>query len=393
MNQALGYMLLVVLAPLAAMTSLFALQTLIGVANRKQVSFLGTLLPSVAILVPAHNEEANIRETLLPIKSILTEHDRLVVVADNCTDSTAAIAAACGAEVCIRSNIEHRGKSYALDHGVRHLLADPRQVVIVVDADCQLAPGALELLSNEAFRLGRPVQALYMMKPPPGARLMTRIASFAWTIKNLVRPLGFASLGLPCQLMGTGMAFPWKLISTTPLASGHLVEDTMLGLALAERSYAPVFCPGALVTSFFPNSQAGLKSQRYRWEHGHLTVVVHNAPKALLRAIRTRNLSLAALAVDLMIPPVTLLILALAFTLIAAALLKISGGTSLPLSLSSDLACLVIGPVLLSWWRFGRDNLSLLDLCRGLAYIFWKIPVYLHFFVKRQVQWVRSERD
>jgi cellulose synthase/poly-beta-1,6-N-acetylglucosamine synthase-like glycosyltransferase len=393
MNQALGFILLVVLAPLGIMTILFALQTLTGVANRARRILPGAVLPSMAVVVPAHDEEAGIRETLLAIRTHLTEHERLVVVADNCTDSTAEIATACGAEVCVRMDPEHRGKGYALDFGIRHLLAAPPQVVVIVDADCMPAPGALELLSHEAFRLGRPVQALYMMKAPPGAGLTTRIASFAWTIKNLVRPLGLASLGWPCQLMGTGMAFPWKLISTTSLGNGHLVEDMMLGLSLAERSYAPVFCPGALITSFFPSSTDGLKSQRYRWEHGHLSLITNNAPKALLRAVRTCNWPLAALAIDLMILPLALLILVLGLTLIVAAWLRMHGGMSLPLSLSLNLICVIVASVMLCWWKFGRDNVTLFDLCRAFGYVLWKTPLYLHFFVKRQIVWVRSDRS
>ena len=52
-------------------------------------------------------------------------------------------------------------------------------------------------------------------------------------MKNWVRPLGLSNLNLPCQLMGTGMAFPWELIRSANLASGSIVEDTKLGLELA----------------------------------------------------------------------------------------------------------------------------------------------------------------
>ena len=60
------------------------------------------------------------------------------------------------------------------------------------------------LVSKHRARL----QALDLMRSPEGAGLKTRIAEFAWVVKNQVRPLGYHHLGLPCQLMGTGMAFP-----------------------------------------------------------------------------------------------------------------------------------------------------------------------------------------
>ena len=70
------------------------------------------------------------------------------MVADNCTDDTAAIARAAGAEVIERQNATLRGKGYALDAGIRHLTANPPAVVIIVDADCLVAGGTIDLLSR-----------------------------------------------------------------------------------------------------------------------------------------------------------------------------------------------------------------------------------------------------
>src|SRR5262249_28274109 len=146
----------------------------------------------------------------------LAPGDRVLVVADNCADDTAAVAAAAGAEVVQRRDPMCRGKGYALDFGVRHLAQDPPDVVIVVDADCAVAPGALARLASECSAGGRPVQALYLMHAPPGAGLRTRIAAFAWIVKNKVRPLGGQRAGWPCLLMGTGMAFGWMQLAGAP---------------------------------------------------------------------------------------------------------------------------------------------------------------------------------
>ena len=97
----------------------------------------------LAVLVPAHDEAVVIRATLERITPQLQPGDRLVVVADNCSDDTAAIARACGAEALERVNATLRGKGYALDHGVRHLEASPPAAVVIVDADCDVAPGTI----------------------------------------------------------------------------------------------------------------------------------------------------------------------------------------------------------------------------------------------------------
>ncbi|TAG64012.1 MAG: glycosyltransferase, partial [Oscillatoriales cyanobacterium] len=48
--------------------------------------------PKVAVLIPAYNEAAGIAATISTILPQLTPQDRLLVIADNCTDATAEIA-------------------------------------------------------------------------------------------------------------------------------------------------------------------------------------------------------------------------------------------------------------------------------------------------------------
>lgn len=349
--------------------------------------------PRLAVLVPAHDEASIIIATLDSIRAQLCEGDRLLVVADNCTDDTAALARAAGAEVVERSDAQARGKGYALDFGVRYLGFDPPPVIVVVDADCQLGDGALTRLATCCIDSGRPVQALYLMQSPEGAGLKTRVAEFAWRVKNLVRPRGWARLGLPCQLMGAGMAFTWRDLASLELASGHLVEDLKMGLDLCRIGKAPLFCPDAMVTSWFPVSDEGLGAQRRRWEHGHLGVLLKDAPRLLIESLARRNGALLALALDLMVPPLALLVLALAgvFCLSWLAWLLLDVSTA-PWLASCAVVLLGIA-VLLAWYRFCRGLIAFSVLLYAPLYAAKKIPIYLGFLVKRQVDWVRSKRD
>ena len=95
---------------------------------------------------------------------------------------------------------------------------------MIIDADCLIQENALNHIAVCALGHDRPVQALYLMYAK-GSDLKSKIAEFAWCVKNLVRPLGYAKLGLPCQLMGTGMAFAWDMIAKADLANGNIVED------------------------------------------------------------------------------------------------------------------------------------------------------------------------
>src|SRR4051794_11236615 len=81
--------------------------------------------PTMVILIPAHNEGTG----LLPLLADLPTVIRTLVVADNCTDNTAAIARATGAEVIERHDPVHRGKGFALDFGLAHLARTPPEVV------------------------------------------------------------------------------------------------------------------------------------------------------------------------------------------------------------------------------------------------------------------------
>ncbi len=249
----------------------------------------------IAVLVPAHNESIGILPTLTDIKRQLLPGDRVLVVADNCSDDTAAVASAAGAQVIERRDAERVGKGYALDFGVRHFSSDPPAIIIFVDADCGLAANSIDHLVRACTASGRPVQAQYLMVSPKNAGINSRVAEFAWRVKNWMRPLGLSHLGLPCQLMGTGMAFPWHVIRSADLAQGLIVEDLQLGLDLAKAGHAPIFCPFARVTSEFASSAAGVATQRARWEHGHIQTILKMVPALLWQSIKGKNTELLAL--------------------------------------------------------------------------------------------------
>jgi len=241
LNVILAALVIILMVPVVVLL----LEVLAAVISATTSSEIGATeaKPSVAVLMPAHNESLVIAKSIQSILPQLQAQDLLLAVADNCADDTAAIARNHGAIVIERSNLQQRGKGYALDFGLQHLKNNPPQVVVVADADCMLADNAIRLLAISCLNKQRPIQALYIMEAPPNPSLKGRIAEFAWLVKNKVRPLGAKALGLPCQLMGTGMAFLWEDINKISLASGHIVEDMKLGIDLARINKAPIFLP------------------------------------------------------------------------------------------------------------------------------------------------------
>lgn len=349
--------------------------------------------PDLVVIVPAHDEERGIASTLRSIAAQLEERDRLVVVADNCSDRTAEMAAAAGAEVTTRHDPAHRGKGFALDHGLGFVVrTGAPEVVVIVDADCQVGPGALSRLAALAVATGRPVQSAYLMTPSRSGHL-SPIRNLAWFTKNYVRPLGWSRLGLPTQLTGTGMAFPTPLLQSVKLATDDLVEDLTLGLKLALRGSAPLFCPDAMVTSQFPEDAGAERSQRTRWEHGYLHSIVTHAPRLAYESIRQRNLALLGMTLDLVVPPLSLLMLATIISWMLATLVLLGSGAIAPFIVSSAVAGIFALAVSLLWSRFGRDLCSVQELLKVPFYVIVKIPLYLKFIANRQRAWVRTDRD
>jgi cellulose synthase/poly-beta-1,6-N-acetylglucosamine synthase-like glycosyltransferase len=350
-------------------------------------------LPKVSVLVPAHNEELGIGATLETLLPQLTNKEQVVVIADNCSDKTAEIARRAGATVIERHDTKRRGKGYALDKGLRFLEANPPDVVVVVDADCIVHNGAIDQIARMAARRARPVQATYLMERPANPGPKDSVSALAFLVKNLVRLAGLERLGLPCLLTGTGMAFPWSAIANAELASGNIVEDMQLALDLAIAGYPPVFCQEARVTGCLPRQENAAKQQRTRWEHGQLQTQLTQVPRLLKAFVQQKRFDLLALALDMCIPPLSLLVMIWA-AVTAVALLSGSWGASwTPAMILAIEGFLVLVSIVGAWGKFGRAELPAKALLSVPFYILWKIPLYLAFLVRPQTKWIRTERD
>ena len=366
-------------------------------ASRKErtspIASPATVSHRTTVLIPAHNEGIGILPTIRDVQAQLGPNDCILVIADNCTDDTAAISQAAGVDVMVRTDPTRRGKGYALEFGVRHLGLNPPDVVIIMDADCRLGKCALRRLSDSAVASGCPVQALYLMLAPENAPVSNGVKLFAWRVKNWIRPLGLELLGLPTQLVGTGMAFPFSLLLDRDLGNSRLAEDTALGIALASAGYPPRFSREAKVHSYFPVSQAGSEQQRDRWEKGHLDNIVDLVPTALARSLRDRNVGLAALAIDMAVPPLSLLVLVTSLCQILGGIAFVLGAPFAALAIPSlSILLLVLGTVL-AWTAVGRDVLPLRELLRLPLHAVQKLGFYRRIAGgKATSAWIRTDR-
>ena len=371
----------------------FSLQCFLSLVPGRKNSFERESLPRLAVLIPSHNEEAIVSGILQDVKSQVQENDRVIVIADNCVDTTAAVARSHGAEAFERFDENDRGKAYALRFALEKLEADPPEVVIIVDADCRISSDALAHLSSKAARLDRPVQGSYIFGEQQDGVASNNASSFTLWFKNHIRPLGSLRLGMPCQLTGSGMAFPWHVIRKVNVANQSLAEDTTLGLELAYAGHPPTFCPEARIDGHVPKEWGTLVQQRRRWEQGYLESILSNAPKMILRSITAFQPKLLWAAFDLCIPPLALLGMIWAGLAVLAILMAWFDGGYLPAILLGGGAVLMGSSLVLGWLVHCRDKVPAKAILAMPWFLVRKVAIYASLLLKREKVWLRTERD
>ena len=147
------------------------------------------------------------------------------------------------------------------------------------------------------------------------------------------------------------------------------------------------------VTSPLPTKRSGFMSQRTRWEHGHMRTILSEVPRLFARFLVTGNVSLLALALELAVPPLSLLVGISAVGALIFAGVGFATTNWWPLvCLASAMAVAALG-IGLVWIRSGREILpGKMIVAEIPRYISVKAPMYFRFLSRPQTDWVRTER-
>jgi hypothetical protein len=121
-------------------------------------------------------------------------------------------------------------------------------------------------------------------------------------------------------------------------------------------------------------------------------MLLRNVGPLLWRSVRRGDLRAAALALDLAVPPLTMLVLAVAGASVFG--VAVGAWTGVPglVMASGAIPVALTVTVLAAWARHGRDVLPLVQLIQLPIYVLWKLPIYFRFLVGRQVEWIRTRR-
>jgi len=378
--------------------AVFLLQCLAGSLLPDRLNPTSEALPEkTVVLIPAHDEELGVGDTVAclvdAVERGLDGRGEVLVVADNCSDATATRARDAGAQVVERDDPARRGKGFAISHGVEALAAAPPDVVVLVDADCRTTPASLRQLALEANASDRPIQADYVITPPAAPTPISGVSGLAVLVKNRVRPRGMRRFGLPCQLTGSGMAMRFALLQSAPTTGANIVEDMVLGVELALRGRPPTSTSAAEVSSVLPAERRDAAGQRRRWEHGHLATMARFAPRLLLAGVTRLSPKLFAMGLDLLVPPVALLVLSTSLWTALCAAAGTLDAAPWPLWTATGALGGVAAGALVAWIAHGRQTLPLRHLLFVPLYVAWKAPLYLAFFLRRgQRSWNRTAR-
>jgi cellulose synthase/poly-beta-1,6-N-acetylglucosamine synthase-like glycosyltransferase len=348
-------------------------------------------------VIPAHDEEESITATVESCRRVSYDPAlyRVIVIADNCTDGTAAVARAAGAETIERTDSQRRSKGHALEYffAQRPGVADEADAIIVIDADTIVDPWILTTFASALAEGTDWVQCYYTVRNPD-ASWRTRMMTYAFSLFNGVWLLGQDRIGLAVSLKGNGMCLSTRGLARFPWRAYGLTEDLEFSWTLRIAGERIHFLPetrvyGAMLSQGGPAAAA----QRLRWEAGRRAQHrLFLGP--LLRSHRIGSVTKLLYLVDLFFPPLVTLLLGLlivlSLDLVAVLDPRLLGTAPWLLTthglMAGVLACYALSPL----WALALPVRYLASLVVLPYYAVWKLRTTAG---RNPTAWVRTPRE
>lgn len=392
MNHWIELLLVLVALPAALASAYLLLLTLLSWREAARAPAQRRL--RFAVVVPAHDEATVIGAAVASLRRLDWPEDllRIVVVADNCSDDTAALARQAGAQVLERQDASLRGKGYALAYGFERILGEGwAQALVVVDADTEVDSNLIEAFAERIEGGAMAVQAYYGVLNAM-ASWRTRLLTIAYGAFHRVRSRARERLGWSCGIRGNGWCVTAEALARVPYQAFSLTEDAEFGADLGLAGIRVHYVDEAEVRAEQVTGEKATRSQRQRWEHGRGALIRSRVVPLLDRLFQPGGWVCLDIAFDLLIPPLASIAVQVVALLGAALLLALWLGKA-PLLLWLALACLasLMLYVLRGWQLSGVGARGLLDLAGAPAFVAWKLLLKLRRHDGSE--WVRTTRE
>lgn len=228
--------------------------------------------PSVSVLIPAHNEESVIVETVRAVLDSDYADLHVVVVNDGSADRTGALLEEhFGEDPRVKViHQENRGKSGALNRA----LAEARsEIVVTIDADTEVEPDAIGKLARH-FSDATVGAVAGNVKVGNRSRWLTRWQALEYITSQNMEKRAFDLLN--CITVVPGALGAWRRSAVQTVggfAPDTVAEDADLTIALRRTGWRILYDEEAIAWTEAPETPAALIRQRFRWTFGTLQSV------------------------------------------------------------------------------------------------------------------------
>ena len=385
----------ILLAIFAGYQLFFMLVSLPSLFSRAQVDD-GGVRTRFTVVIPAHNEELLIAETVRSLRASHYPAERLtiIVIADNCTDRTAAVARAEGALAYERNDPARPGKPYALNWLFSQIDLERSDAFCIIDADTVVAPDFLRIMDSR-LRAGEEAIQGYFGVMNPDENWLTRLGVLPSVLKFRLHFPGKRALGFTCPLAGNGMCFSRDVIRKMGWQAFSLTENWEYYVMLVLAGYEPTAAPAARIYSQLARSLAQGQTQRMRWMKGRIETLQRYWRQLLRAGVQERSLAKLDVLMELARPSHSILLFwSVAYVLVCLIgwlLMYPAGGWLLVFSmaiLGAQVAYFLAGllverPPLRTW----------LALPMVPLYVCWKLAVSARGLLGlRDCRWVKTTR-
>jgi 1,2-diacylglycerol 3-beta-glucosyltransferase len=347
----------------------------------------------IAVLIPARDEEHQIRTALASLEAQEYPRDRFMVavIADNCSDRTAKVAREWGAAVYERSDTAHQGKGHALVWGIDRIRAERPDVeaIAVLDADCEASPNFLEVMSRHIADGAAGAQAQVRIGNPDNA-WSAGLQAASFTLITEIRGRGRTRLGLRSALHGTGMTFTTALLDREPWDAFSPVEDAEYGARLVAADERFDYADEAFVATRAATALGATREQQRRWESGRRALAVRWLPRHLAAGVLRGDGRRLAAALELVVPPQSRLLVTSLLSVIAGRALALRSVQRLAAFNLAGQATYVLGGLLVA----GAPPSVFAALLRAPVLAAWKLPLHFRAVLGRApAGWTRGPRE